>query len=43
MFNGKITNFVKVFAKQHEQDVREGVKKGDLSKERAKELGIEVG
>ena len=43
MFNGEITNFVKVFAKQHEQDVREGVRKGDLSKERAKELGIEVG
>ena len=43
MFNGEITNFVKVFAKQHEQDVIEGVKKGDLTKERAKELGIEVG
>jgi uncharacterized protein YdaU (DUF1376 family) len=42
MFNGKITNFVKVFAKQHEGDVREAVRKGDLTKERAEELGIKL-
>ena len=39
----KITPFLKSFALRYEQDVREGIKKGDLTKERAKELGIEVG
>ena len=44
MFKGdKITEFLKSFALRHEQDVREAVQKGDLTKERAKELGIEVG
>ena len=40
---GKVTNFMKVFANQHEGEVREMVQKGDLTKERAEELGIEIG
>ena len=40
---GKVTNFMKVFANQHEGEVREMVQKGDLTKERATELGIKIG
>jgi hypothetical protein len=39
----KITPFLKSFALKNEQDVRDAVNKGNLTKERAKELGIEVG
>ena len=39
----KITPFLKSFALKNEQDVRDAVNSGDLTKERAKELGIEVG
>ena len=39
----KITSFLKSFALKNEQDVKDAVNKGDLTKERAKELGIEVG
>ena len=39
----KITPFLKSFALKNEQDVKDAVNKGDLTKERAKELGIEVG
>ena len=44
MFNNdKITPFLKSFALKNEQDVKDAVNKGNLTKERAKELGIEVG
>ena len=39
----KITPFLKSFAVKYEQDVKNFVVKGDLSKERARELGLDVG
>ena len=39
----KITSFLKSFAQKNEQDVKDAVNKGDLTKERARELGIDVG
>ena len=44
MFNNdKITPFLKSFAQKNEQDVKDAVNKGDLSKERAIELGVNIG
>ena len=39
----KITPFLKSFALKNEQDVKDAVNKGDLTKERAIELGIQIG
>ena len=39
----KITPFLKSFALKNEQDVKDAVNKGDLSKERAIELGVNIG
>ena len=39
----KNTPLLKSFAAKYEQDIKNFVKKGDLSKERAIELGLDVG
>ena len=39
----KITSFLKSFAQKNEQDIKDAVNKGDLTKERARELGLDVG
>ena len=40
--NDKITPFILSFAQKNEADVREAVKKKDITKERAEKLGIKI-